>query len=180
MDEKKETISALEQLVAGKDNEIGNLRNNVADLETAKKQLEEELVMYKAILPAEIFSLVGICFENHADASLKTLLFSFLLVTSHSPIEDESFVMRFNTFDKELFRLFKNDPEKLTSLRTHIQEFLNARLENHKINWDLIGNVYDEELHRTDDSIGQTVLAVEAALITGKTCQRAKVRTSNE
>ena len=118
--------------------------------------------------------------KDHANPVLLTLLFSFLLVTSHSPIEDESFLIRFNTFDKELFRLFKNDPEKLASLRKHFQEFLNNNLEHHTINWDLIGNVYDEERHRTDDSLGQTVLAVESALITGRTCQRAKVRTSNE
>ena len=96
----------------------------------------------------------------------------------HSPMEDENFLFRFNIFDRELFQSYKNTPEVLNELREKFQKYFNEHLENHQVKWNMLGDAYNDEIHITDDSKGNTVVLVESALITGTYSQRASVRTS--
>ena len=81
-------------------------------------------------------------------------------------------------FDKQLFRTYKDTPEVLEALRKKFQEYFNRHLEKHQIKWDMVGDAYNEKIHITDDSKGNSVLQVKSAYIQGTYSQRAAVRTS--
>lgn len=153
-------------------------QETISRLESIKRELSDNLMMYASMLPEEFFEVSSISPDNYKDVARRSVFFSFLAVVMHSPMEDENFLFRFNIFDRELFKSYKNTPEVLNELREKFQNYFNKHLENHQVKWNMLGDAYNDEIHITDDSKGNSVVLVESALITGTYSQRASVRTS--
>ena len=153
-------------------------QETISRLESIKRELSDNLMIYASVLPEEFFEVSSMSPDNYKDVARRSVFFSFLAVVMHSPMEDENFLFRFNIFDRELFQSYKNTPEVLNELREKFQKYFNENLENHQVKWDMLGDAYNDEIHITDDSKGNSVVLVESALITGTYSQRASVRTS--
>ena len=170
---------ALDELNASLE-QIKTLKNINAEVVQSCDRIKE---LYAKILPEELLMLAGYSLNTDAlsimDDQALALLFSFLAVVSREQIEDRLFLERFRVFDKELYSLYKNEPDLLAAKRKIYQDAINKRLKEHSVHWDIVGEKYNDEHHYTEDSDGNKVLEVIFAQILGPIYrQRATVRTS--
>ena len=79
--------------------------------------------------------------------------------------ELRNFSERFKVFDKDLRSSI--DEEKLKNVRERIENHLNPMIEQsgYRIQWPVAGGVYDEDIHRSEDDSGQTIVNAKTAVI---------------
>lgn len=158
--------------------ELSEQQAKIDSLEHEKNDIVSELNNCQKILPASVLQLIKNAESGEVEKTMVPVLYSLMIVISHEPIEDNDFLTRFNALDRELYAALWFNESLLEEVRKRIQNFLNAKLKAHQIKWDLIGLPYDEELHMTDDSKGNTIVRVLSALVSGTYSQRATVKTS--
>lgn len=150
----------------------------------AKLKVEIQLHQIDMTFPRE---LVALCQRfakilPSSDSSSR-ILYLYLALVAAEPIEGSRFVARFDLFDKELYRLLKDEAKRLQEVRAQFAEDLNARLLATWVTWNLLNESYDEKKFKTNDSTGTRVQEVVSALIMkrdGGVLRRAEVRTDIE
>lgn len=169
--EVAQKLNQMQSIMASREREIQTL-------EAEKDKLNHTLEIFHEFLPSEAMELIEeIKGENE---NWLSVFYAFLVVIMHHPVEDNDFLRRFTLFDIELYDAFKENKGVLERLRNIFQDFLNKRLEQQQVRWDMLHTPYNEKLHSSDDRQGNTVLEVITALVTGPCSKRALVRTMEE
>ncbi len=171
---RQENENATQKLTQMSD-ELVEKKENIQALESDKDKLTQTIERFQELLPSEAVKLIEEFMGTNEN--WHSVIYAFLVVSMHHPLEDNDFLRRFSLFDKELYDAFKKDRNLLEKVRGRFQDFLNKRLEQHQIKWDMLHTPFDENLHISDDRHGNTVLEVITALVTGSHSQRARVRT---
>lgn len=163
-----------------------SLADEVADLREKEASLSSDLAAFKVFLPDSELAVFGLRREQLANPQMATWFPAIRawcgLVEWSKTGTCEAFLAEFKKFASALLTL--RDDAMLDNIRSNIAEAISEVVARNlradiQVNWNYVGESYDENLHFSRGGKGTTIKFVSGALvvINGKILDRAEVET---
>ena len=180
-DEKKSAqgrLNVLEKTIVTNEKEMAKIKTQLDQKGTEFETLKDEL---KIILPnyESDLSFFGSLFGNEWK---QEILLSFLLLQSEAKNKSEGLRATFSRLDDAIYGTYSDNPARLTSVRSIIEEKINKEVlaGKYQIQWPLPEATLNEKIHSAETSSGNTIEIARTAIVkdaNGVLITKSKVRT---